>query len=117
MAAERSTERRPRTLDGGGKLDEYAERAAIAEVGQTRPDAEKQARQAVANGLWGGGLGGLIVLAVLNEPTKAAVPLLIAAGPVLLAFVCFCVASSLVEEWERRVVGAKARIFEKGAKI
>ena len=97
-------------------LDEYAERAAVAEVGQTRADAEKQSRQAFGNGVGIGGLGCFTILACLGDPTKIGVPLLIAAPLFVVAAVCFYVATSLVEEWERRVAEAKARILENGTK-
>lgn len=95
-------------------LDEYAERAAVSEVGQTRGDAEKQARQAFGNGVGIGGLGCFMILACLGDPTKIGVPLLIAPPLFVVAAVCFYVATSLVEEWERRVVETKARILENG---
>jgi len=95
-------------------LDEYAERAAVAEVGQTRADAEKQSRQAFGNGVGIGGLGCFTILACLGDPTKIGVPLLIAAPLFVVAAVCFYVASILVEEWERRVAETKARILENG---
>lgn len=97
-------------------LDEYAERAAVAEVGQTRADAEKQSRQAFGNGVGIGGLGCFMILACLGDPTKMGVPLLIAAPLFVVAAVCFYVASILVGEWERRVAETKARILENGTK-
>ncbi len=95
-------------------LDEYAERAAVVEVGQTRADAEKESRQAFGEGVGIGGLGCFMILACLGDPTKMGVPLLIAAPLFVVAPVCFYVASILVEEWERRVAEAKARILENG---
>lgn len=111
----------PVSVDGESRtaadvLDEYAERAAVAEVGQTRADAERQARQAFGNGVGIGGLGCLMILVCLGDPTKMGVPLLIATPLFVVAAVCFYVASILVEEWERRVAETKARIFGNGAK-
>lgn len=110
----------PVSVDGERRtadvLDEYAERAAVAEVGQTRSDAEKQSRQAFGNGVGIGGLGCFMILACLGDPTKIGVPLLIATPLFAVAAVCFYVATSLVEEWERRVAETKARILENGTK-
>lgn len=97
-------------------LDEYAERAAVAEVGQTRADAEKESRQAFGEGVGIGGLGCFMILACLGDPTKMGVPLLIATPLFVAAALCFYVASFLVEEWERRVAETKARILENGTK-